>query len=484
MPRILVQLVNAGSATGHKKVGVDVEDVDTVEALRSKIETSVAPLVAHEPRISAAPAFQAIYRGETLLLDGNSLRQYNLEKDSELQVVLRQRPQVLRLDVGGLCHSAGLDSLMAVEGSRLRSMFEPVAQGGSPLEGGVDGVAEGVPLERAPPLPQGPDGAFLIDRDGTSFRHILNFLRARRKIWRDGVVVGAGDAAIVLPDSKVELQQLVAEARYYRLAELEDCAQAELERMAEQERGPFFASTSTRLFETAVPCGPRQGRSNLPLHLVTWIRLGEHGSHLMWHLRFQGFDFQSSAPYDIVAVGYQNGQHGLQHDGVSYSTSPVPNSVRLEQYSTGDGFLAFKLTSQGDWHASSLVVDFVGAPNEYLQRGLAALRPEGGTFQWLGHAPAEAKLVVAGAGMDAVNGYYKEGGIVDHGRPRYRKVDGISYFSWQKLQPARPNDWRLTLRNSVYISFGDADKPPTDGWQETGHMPDQVTAPVPRIVWL
>jgi hypothetical protein len=97
----------------------------------------------------------------------------------------------------------------------------------------------------------------------------------------------------------------------------------------------------------------------------------------------------------------------------------------------------------------------------------------------------EAKFVVEGAGMDAVNGYYKENGIVKHGRPGYAQVDGgLGRVHWQKHGPARPNDWRIFFGHSVYISYSDADKPPTDGWQETGHMPDQVTAPAPRIVWL
>jgi hypothetical protein len=56
------------------------------------------------------------------------------------------------------------------------------------------------------------------------------------------------------------------------------------------------------------------------------------------------------------------------------------------------------------------------------------------------------------------------------------------------FQSVTPQYWGVTnclFGQLVYISYGDSDKPPTDGWQETGHMPDhQVTASVPMIVWL
>lgn len=464
---------------------LELEGTDTIAEVRLKVAAVTGVHPEHQRLV--------LMEGDVELLDNTkTVAQHHIRKEAEIRLIARPAPRVISLNVGGSYHSTLLSTLRTVEGSRLDKMFDGLA----PIEHVAS--AEGLPHEVSTVfIPRQADGAYFIDRDGRLFEYVIDYLRdynsAQAQAGPEPEPEGepaedVAPAEISLPSSPDDLRQLAEHAGFYGLPGLTAACRHSL---AEQERGPFFASTSTRLFETAVPCGPRHGRNaeNLPLHLVTRIRLGEDGSNLMWHLRFQGFDYMSSAPYDIVAVGYQYGQYGLRNNGVSYSGSQEPHTVRLEQYSTGDGFLAFKLTKQteGNWHASSLVVDFVGAPNGYLQRGLAALKPEGGTFQWVGHAPAEAKLVVEGAGMDALNGYYKESGIVDHGRPRYAKVDTGSAggcFSWQKLNPPRPNDWRISLGNSVYISYGDADKPPTDGWQETGHMPDQVTAPVPRIVWL
>lgn len=52
------------------------------------------------------------------------------------------------------------------------------------------------------------DGSFVIDRDGTTFRHILNFLRSGGKL--------------VLPDKFDEWELLLDDAKYYHLKDLEE----------------------------------------------------------------------------------------------------------------------------------------------------------------------------------------------------------------------------------------------------------------------
>lgn len=57
---------------------------------------------------------------------------------------------------------------------------------------------------RCPSLPRQSDGSIFIDRDGTHFRYIVNYLRGDRGIES-------------LPDGELELTQLMKEAKYYRI---------------------------------------------------------------------------------------------------------------------------------------------------------------------------------------------------------------------------------------------------------------------------
>lgn len=224
---IIVHLLNAGKASG-RQVSPEVEGDELVEALKAKIAELATPLIAPDDRevVTVAPAHQALRFGDVLLKnDGRTLAQYGLIKESELCVSLRPKARVLRLHVGGSCYYATLDVLRAVEGSTLRAMFESLAQGVS--------IAEGVPHEA---LVQAPDGAYLLDHDGLAFRHVLNFLRARRPLYRDGLQVGNASDEFVLPESQGELRLLITEARHLGLPELEALAQVALQREVEQQR--------------------------------------------------------------------------------------------------------------------------------------------------------------------------------------------------------------------------------------------------------
>ena len=114
MPEIFVALLASG-----RKVTPDVETTDRVEALRRKIHALVEDG-------SAAPELQLLMFGERVLEDGHTLAEYEIQKESELTVALRPRQVPIRLDVGGSCFSATLETLQAVEGSRLAAMFEPL----------------------------------------------------------------------------------------------------------------------------------------------------------------------------------------------------------------------------------------------------------------------------------------------------------------------------------------------------------------------
>lgn len=54
------------------------------------------------------------------------------------------------------------------------------------------------------PVPQQPDGSYFIDRDGTHFRYVLNYLRGDR-------------GTDSLPETWTDQHQLLKEAKYYRL---------------------------------------------------------------------------------------------------------------------------------------------------------------------------------------------------------------------------------------------------------------------------
>ncbi|KAJ8038632.1 BTB/POZ domain-containing protein KCTD6 [Holothuria leucospilota] len=88
------------------------------------------------------------------------------------------------LNVGGTLYSTTLSTLTSVSDSMLESMFR-----------------EGIPAT------QDPDGHIFIDRDGTMFRYVLNFMR---------------DKKLCLPSTFVEYDQLLAEAEFFQLPDLKE----------------------------------------------------------------------------------------------------------------------------------------------------------------------------------------------------------------------------------------------------------------------
>ena len=96
----------------------------------------------------------------------------------------------LKLDVGGQLFTTSKLTLCKDSNSMLAAMFS--------------GRHE---------LTPGPDGSYFIDRDGTHFRYILNFLR-------DGEIKDG-----TLPDSESLWRELLAEADYYQLSDLAEYLQ-------------------------------------------------------------------------------------------------------------------------------------------------------------------------------------------------------------------------------------------------------------------
>ena len=88
----------------------------------------------------------------------------------------------IKLDVGGSTFTTSLHTLKRDPDSMLAAMFS--------------GRHE---------LQKESDGSYFVDRDGTHFRHILNFLR-------DGSV-----DTDMLPNNSVTLKELLREAKYYQL---------------------------------------------------------------------------------------------------------------------------------------------------------------------------------------------------------------------------------------------------------------------------
>eukprot|EP00741_Cyanophora_paradoxa_P006064 tig00000981_g5882.t1 len=91
-------------------------------------------------------------------------------------------PSVVRLNVGGIKYTTALSTLLSKPDSMLCTMFS--------------GRFE---------VTKDPEGLYFIDRDGTYFRHILNYLR-------DGVTE--------LPEDRIAQREIMREAEYFQLQEL------------------------------------------------------------------------------------------------------------------------------------------------------------------------------------------------------------------------------------------------------------------------
>lgn len=115
------------------------------------------------------------------LLEGEKLK---WEEEKETMAKKQRFEPQIKLDVGGHTFTTTLTTLTRIPDSVLGAMFS----GRHTLE-------------------KNEAGAYFIDRDGTNFRHILNFLRAPENFNRSML-------------SQTELMQLRREAAYYQLEDI------------------------------------------------------------------------------------------------------------------------------------------------------------------------------------------------------------------------------------------------------------------------
>ena len=121
--------------------------------------------------------------------------------------------KTIKLNVGGQYFTTSLETLTKDPGSMLHAMFS--------------GRFDTKPAE---------DGSYFIDRDGTHFRHILNYLRTGQ---------------LIVPEDKVVCKELLREAEFYQIQGI----------LAELTRKP-----KPKLFEESVILNEEQRQK-----LVTWL---------------------------------------------------------------------------------------------------------------------------------------------------------------------------------------------------------------------
>ena len=147
--------------------GDTAPESDGIEAQAKRLCTSIRAAAAEHQRASAHVASER--------------ESFEVEKRvmSSVQEFSATR---IKLDVGGQYFSASLEALRRVPGSMLAAMFSGRYQ-----------------------TTAGDDGAYFIDRDGTHFRYILNYLRT---------------GAVSAPSDPVAKAELATEADYYCLGAL------------------------------------------------------------------------------------------------------------------------------------------------------------------------------------------------------------------------------------------------------------------------
>lgn len=127
---------------------------------------------------------------------------------------MAEPPKVVSLNIGGLVYTTTLYTVTQYSDSKLARLFSgEISQ-----------------------LPRDPKGNYFIDRDGTLFKHVLNFLRTRK---------------LTIPEDFQDFEQLEIEATFYGIKPLEEAVQKARKSQQTPRPGPeilrLFYSSKTKL---------------------------------------------------------------------------------------------------------------------------------------------------------------------------------------------------------------------------------------------
>ncbi|KAM7427113.1 hypothetical protein ABFA07_021707 [Porites harrisoni] len=187
-------------------------------------------------------------------LDETRLRIENEKK--RMQEVQEFQSSPVHLNIGGHRFTTSLQTLRRDIDSMLATMFSGRHK-----------------------LTQEPDGSYFVDRDGTHFRHILNYLRD-------------GFRAEMLPQDELSLRQIANEAHYFQLTDLVAGIESILDPpppapdFTQSEINDMLATLTRQTSQTHTPpgldlgMGVRHSSADFVFHNMTKTNLDFSGKNL------------------------------------------------------------------------------------------------------------------------------------------------------------------------------------------------------------
>eukprot|EP01043_Picozoa_sp_COSAG02_P042185 COSAG02_NODE_3562_length_6554_cov_8.462277_5_plen_551_part_00 len=232
--RVFVKWLDVGNDAGVVDIGL-ANSVATVHG-------EVAELTGVHASLQ-----QLVFGGVKLEDKDKTVGEYGIGIDDVLRLRALPEPRAIKLNVGGVPYQTSLATLRKVKGSHLAAMFD----GREHEHGAGAGAAlpEGVPRGQSTVLlPRAADGPpAVIDRNGTLFQYVLDYLREYDAAAGNAAAAAACDynaelqaepepeegaeeapvhtpTSISLPQTYAEVRLLAIEARFYGLNELAEAA--------------------------------------------------------------------------------------------------------------------------------------------------------------------------------------------------------------------------------------------------------------------